>query len=714
MSNRANKSNPILSIGMIFKNEIRCLERCMESLAPLREAVSCELVMADTGSDDGSREIAAKYADILFDFPWINDFAAARNAVMDRCSGKWYLSIDADEWLDGDIAELTAVLRQGAKAAACAYRLRIRNYVEYIVNDEYTESHGLRLLWMDTGLRFRGSIHEIWPVKDPPLLGRTLLHHDGYAGSDSEAGRAKRRRNMELLRRELAKEPESLKLLLQCVESSRGLPECMGYIRRAAALVDMERPGWQVFGPPVFRYAVLECDERELPGLDDWIARSEEKFPRSFFTRLDVNYTAFRRCWKEERFAECVRRGRAYLDAAEDLREGRGDQSARTYSTVIMSAPRWAVHVKILMAGACIRENDPEQAWELLADMDGRKLNEHQAGSAALFLRQIHTRTNLDTRGFLLRFYEQICAPEPGARQAEARKTAFMKEAASIFPIEYREYEKTLDYILRPAYTLFLPLAGVCEIGTAAAVLDTDSRDELKRLLGGVKDWDELPPAALEHALRHGAPPPPMPLEKMDALAGRMARAGGGIAGLAVRAGTDDLPDDLTALVWRRAVVLAAVRANRRDDAEQGIELYRAFAKVMAVFLPRYYTPEMLCEKNIVFLAPLFRFGWYCARAFDALDSGDAAGYVRLLREGLIVSPDQKPAVEFLLKHTPELQKPKPSGELLALAEKVRMMLSAYPPDDPAVVAIKASPVYQKVAHLIEGPEVGLFGGLAQ
>ena len=71
------EQTPVLSIGIIFKNEIRCLERCLKSLQPLRKAVSCELVMADTGSTDGSREIAERYADILFDFPWINDFSAA-------------------------------------------------------------------------------------------------------------------------------------------------------------------------------------------------------------------------------------------------------------------------------------------------------------------------------------------------------------------------------------------------------------------------------------------------------------------------------------------------------------------------------------------------------------------------------------------------------------------------------------------------------------
>ena len=56
---------PLLSIAMIVKNEIRCIEKCMKALQPLREAIPCQLVIADTGSTDGTREIAEKYADLL-------------------------------------------------------------------------------------------------------------------------------------------------------------------------------------------------------------------------------------------------------------------------------------------------------------------------------------------------------------------------------------------------------------------------------------------------------------------------------------------------------------------------------------------------------------------------------------------------------------------------------------------------------------------------
>ena len=75
------------------------------------------------------------------------------------------------------------------------------------------------------------------------------------------------------------------------------------------------------------------------------------------------------------------------------------------------------------------------------------------------------------------------------------------------------------------------------------------------------------------------------------------------------------------------------------------------------------------------------------------------------MRKGLVSCESRKDMVEFLINHTPELQTPPPSPELLELAEKVRAMLAAYSPDDPAVAALKASPAYQKVSYLIESAE---------
>ena len=76
----------------------------------------------------------------------------------------------------------------------------------------------------------------------------------------------------------------------------------------------------------------------------------------------------------------------------------------------------------------------------------------------------------------------------------------------------------------------------------------------------------------------------------------------------------------------------------------------------------------------------------------------DAVGYARLLREGLAICEGVKDVVGFLIEHIHELRKPAPFGELLALAEQVRMLLAAYPAGDPMVEAIKASEAYQKAA----------------
>ena len=73
-----------------------------------------------------------------------------------------------------------------------------------------------------------------------------------------------------------------------------------------------------------------------------------------------------------------------------------------------------------------------------------------------------------------------------------------------------------------------------------------------------------------------------------------------------------------------------------------------------------------------------------------------------------------KSMVEFLLTQLEESQRVQATPELLSLAEQVRTLLSMYPADDPAVEALKQSAAYQKVAHLIEGPDLGVFGGLPQ
>ena len=73
---------------MIVKNEEEYLDQCLRALQPLFEQVNGELLIADTGSQDSTKEIAEKYASQVFDYEWCDDFAKARNFVLEKASGR--------------------------------------------------------------------------------------------------------------------------------------------------------------------------------------------------------------------------------------------------------------------------------------------------------------------------------------------------------------------------------------------------------------------------------------------------------------------------------------------------------------------------------------------------------------------------------------------------------------------------------------------------
>jgi tetratricopeptide (TPR) repeat protein len=85
----------MLSLSMIVRNEAERLERCLASVAGFVD----EMVVVDTGSDDGTAAIAASCGASVHHLAWPGDFAPARNHALDLVRGDWVLVLDADEWL---------------------------------------------------------------------------------------------------------------------------------------------------------------------------------------------------------------------------------------------------------------------------------------------------------------------------------------------------------------------------------------------------------------------------------------------------------------------------------------------------------------------------------------------------------------------------------------------------------------------------------------
>ncbi|WP_166545138.1 glycosyltransferase family 2 protein [Anaerotruncus sp. 1XD42-93] len=187
-----------LSIGMIVKNEEAILEKCLQSLEPLRKAVPSELIIADTGSTDRTMEIAEKYADTLFQIPWSGDFGAARNETLDRAQGEWFFYIDADEVLDADCEALIHLL-QSEEAKKYQTISMIRYEYADSTRKEFTTTYYMRIHRRIPGNRFARKIHETLIAYSPIVQLPTLVHHSGY---QKEVFREKQLRNRPLLEQE--------------------------------------------------------------------------------------------------------------------------------------------------------------------------------------------------------------------------------------------------------------------------------------------------------------------------------------------------------------------------------------------------------------------------------------------------------------------------------------------------------------------------------
>ena len=161
--------------------------------------------MVDTGSVDATREIAAAAGARVVDFPWQNDFAAARNRGLVHARGAWILYIDADERArEWGGATLDALLGDPS-LVACTVRFRPRS--------GFTRYREYRLFRNDPRIRFHGVIHEtMLPAiqrviaEDGRRIGESDLAID-HVGYDGELT-AKHRRNLPLLRARLAAEPD--------------------------------------------------------------------------------------------------------------------------------------------------------------------------------------------------------------------------------------------------------------------------------------------------------------------------------------------------------------------------------------------------------------------------------------------------------------------------------------------------------------------------
>src|SRR5579863_10088807 len=108
---------------MIVKDGEKTLRNCIASVA----AITDRIVIADTGSSDGSVHLARELGAEVFDIPWQDSFAQARNAAVRALSTDWVLIMDDDEELDPAGSVKIPPLLENAKIGG--YLVTLRNHI---------------------------------------------------------------------------------------------------------------------------------------------------------------------------------------------------------------------------------------------------------------------------------------------------------------------------------------------------------------------------------------------------------------------------------------------------------------------------------------------------------------------------------------------------------------------------------------------------------
>lgn len=208
-----------ISVCIIAKNEEKHMDIFLSSIKQFLKDCPHELIFVDTGSTDKTKELAAKYTDTIFDFPWINDFSAARNFSISKASHDWILVLDCDETITHlDINNIQEFIHKYPNSIGMLTRL---NHYEMNGTDSVYTDKVERLFHRDY-FHYEAIIHEqVVPLTKEPFYKidiSLVVDHSGYNGTLEEI-QQKVERNNSLLLKMLEETPDNPYLYFQLGQS---------------------------------------------------------------------------------------------------------------------------------------------------------------------------------------------------------------------------------------------------------------------------------------------------------------------------------------------------------------------------------------------------------------------------------------------------------------------------------------------------------------
>lgn len=172
-----------ISLCMIVKNEGERLSKCLDSLKDLVD----EILIADTGSDDNTKEIAHEYGAKVFDFKWNDDFSEARNFIFEKATCDYIYSADADEELDHENQEKFKALKEAMDPRIEMVEMYYKNQLEYRTVYNYDRELRPKLFKRVRKFIWEDPIHE--QVRLSPLIFESdieIIHRPSGSHADRD------------------------------------------------------------------------------------------------------------------------------------------------------------------------------------------------------------------------------------------------------------------------------------------------------------------------------------------------------------------------------------------------------------------------------------------------------------------------------------------------------------------------------------------------
>lgn len=193
-----------VSACAIMRNEMAHAEAWLSNV----RRFASEIIVVDTGSQDGTRELLARQSDVkLITYEWQNDFAHAKNMALQEATGDWIVFTDADECFYQP-ENIQAYLRQIGKMLFDVVFCPIDNIDAD--TDELIGSDAVpRIIHNHVGIRYVGAVHEQLAKGGEPwqnikyiVADRKLaIRHTGYS---AKVISQKHKRNYEILKQVMA------------------------------------------------------------------------------------------------------------------------------------------------------------------------------------------------------------------------------------------------------------------------------------------------------------------------------------------------------------------------------------------------------------------------------------------------------------------------------------------------------------------------------